>query len=66
MVESVCSREKGNLGIPLKLYNQRLRYDKKHRFIYCENFKIGSTTWAAHLLRLKVGLISDFFSGFIK
>ena len=41
------------MKVPLHLYNSRLRYDIRHKFIYCENFKIASSTWAAHLLKLK-------------
>ena len=50
----MCNLRFGHgLRVPLKKYNLRLRYDRKHNFLYCENFKIASTTWAMHLLRLK-------------
>ena len=28
------------------------RYDPGHQLLYCENFKVGSSTWAVHLLGL--------------
>ena len=28
------------------------RFDIKHRMMYCENYKIGSSTWAIHLLKM--------------
>ena len=28
------------------------RYDQSHQVMYCENFKISSSTWATHFLRL--------------
>ena len=28
------------------------RYDPSHKLMYCENFKISSSTWATHFLRM--------------
>ena len=28
----------------------KLRYDPVHKVMYCENYKIGSSTWAMHFL----------------
>ena len=31
-------------------YSLTVRYDPGHQLLYCENFKVGSSTWAVHLL----------------
>merc|ERR1711973_531820 len=49
LVKTTCKKYGHALKIPLKLYKKRLRFDSAHRLMYCENYKIGSSTWASHL-----------------
>ena len=37
-------------NISLRQYNGRLRYETVHGFLYCENYKVGSTAWAQQVL----------------
>jgi len=52
LVKTTCKKYGHALKIPLKLYKKRLRFDSAHRLMYCENYKIGSSTWASHLLKM--------------
>jgi len=51
-LESVCAAYGDRLLAPLRKYNGRLRYETAHGFMYCENYKIGSTAWAAQILAM--------------
>ncbi len=51
-LEMVCAAYGDRLRAPLRKYNGRLRYETAHGFMYCENYKIGSTAWAAQVLAI--------------
>jgi hypothetical protein len=51
-LEAVCAAYGDHLRAPLRKYNGRLRYETAHGFMYCENYKIGSTAWAAQVLAM--------------
>jgi hypothetical protein len=52
LVEAVCAAYGDRLRAPLRKYNGRLRYETAHGFMYCENYKIGSTAWAVQVLAM--------------
>ena len=51
LVEEVCRRHTA-LARTQYNYQLRQRFDPAHRLVYCENFKVGSSTMTTHLLTL--------------
>ena len=51
LVEEVCRL---HTALARTQYNFQLRqrFDPAHHLVYCENFKVGSSTMATHLLTL--------------
>merc|ERR1712126_82453 len=48
----ICSKHQDKLFNITEKYLFRLRYDPNHQLMYCENFKISSSTWASHFLQM--------------
>jgi len=51
-LDAVCAAYGDQLRAPVRKYNGRLRYETVHGFMYCENYKMGSTAWAVQVLAM--------------
>jgi hypothetical protein len=52
LLQARCAEYGDRFRIPVRKYNGRLRYETVHGFMYCENYKIGSTDWAIRVLNM--------------
>ena len=54
IVRKTCRRYRKNILLKIGNfpYKRRLRIDPGHHLMYCENYKIASSTWVTHLLTM--------------
>ena len=52
LLEAQCTKYWPQLSNTTTRYLTRQRFDLMHRVMYCENYKVGSSTWASHFLHM--------------